>query len=280
MLPWTPVLLGRLYDLWTAFRRGVQSDPFEVMLWSWVFVVVAFFSASHFKLDHYVFPAAPALCLLIAKSWNDARHLAGAEQSHRGVRAGFLCIGPLLALGGLTVAALLATRFALPPGAWALPVVWVAAGAILIASGRARISRAPALTAAAFGTLYIVAIAHVVPAIEQQKVVADVARWVAAHAESSTRVCSHRLNRWNNSLLFYVAQPVTMTETPERFFEQFADGRPFLCVMPKSAYDELSVKGAPLHVVYSRDGLWATSGRALWKSQAPLTKFVVVAGMP
>ena len=44
-----------------------------MLLWAWTAVIVAFFTLSTFKLDHYVFPAAPALCLLCARAWGDVR---------------------------------------------------------------------------------------------------------------------------------------------------------------------------------------------------------------
>ena len=40
---------------------GVGS---EKLLWLWTVVVVGFFSLARFKLDHYIFPAAPSICLL------------------------------------------------------------------------------------------------------------------------------------------------------------------------------------------------------------------------
>ena len=90
MLPWTPVLVGRLYDMGAALvRRRPAVDLPEILLWTWVFVVLAFFSVSKFKLDHYVFPVAPALCVLIARSWMDARNPI-RQPHHRGIRAGFL----------------------------------------------------------------------------------------------------------------------------------------------------------------------------------------------
>jgi hypothetical protein len=43
------------------------------VLWAWAGVVFAFFSASRFKLDHYIFPMAPAVCLLVADEWERAK---------------------------------------------------------------------------------------------------------------------------------------------------------------------------------------------------------------
>jgi 4-amino-4-deoxy-L-arabinose transferase-like glycosyltransferase len=72
-VPWTGLLIGRLIDDVRAWTRGESVDGVETMLWAWTPAVVGFFTLSTFKLDHYVFPAAPALCLLCARAWGDVR---------------------------------------------------------------------------------------------------------------------------------------------------------------------------------------------------------------
>jgi hypothetical protein len=53
---------------------------------------------------------------------------------------------------------------------------------------------------------------------------------------------------------------------------------PFYCVMLEPAYDDFVAHGVPLVRVYAREGMWATSGRALWRAAPPPTRFVVVTG--
>ena len=48
--------------------------------------------------------------------------------------------------------------------------------------------------------------------------------------------------------------------------------------MRHSEYEALVAQGVPLTIVYEREGLWATSGRALWRTGAPRARFVVVSG--
>ena len=72
--PWSVILVGRLLDL--AFRRRT-APPWsteEKLLWLWAAVVIGFFSVARFKLDHYIFPAAPALCMIAAQ------RLAGCDK--------------------------------------------------------------------------------------------------------------------------------------------------------------------------------------------------------
>lgn len=68
LLPWTPILTGRLVDV----VRGRRMEMAERLLWVWSIAIVGFFTFSQFKLDHYVYPAAPALCLLCAHAWVSA----------------------------------------------------------------------------------------------------------------------------------------------------------------------------------------------------------------
>ena len=62
LLPWTGLLIGRFIDDARALMRRERLDGVETMLLGWIVAVVGFFTLSSFKLDHYVFPAAPALC--------------------------------------------------------------------------------------------------------------------------------------------------------------------------------------------------------------------------
>ena len=55
-------------------RTRIRELAFgEFVLTAWVLTVVGFFSLSWFKLDTYIFPAAPAVCLLAANAWQRAR---------------------------------------------------------------------------------------------------------------------------------------------------------------------------------------------------------------
>ena len=81
LLPWTGLLIGRLVDDARALRRGERLDGVETMLLGWTLAVVGFFTLASFKLDHYVFPAAPALCLLCARAWEDVRMNHGASRN-------------------------------------------------------------------------------------------------------------------------------------------------------------------------------------------------------
>jgi hypothetical protein len=114
------------------------------------------------------------------------------------------------------------------------------------------------------------------PALEKQKVIPDIARWVASRAEPETRIASYQLNRWNTAFRFYVDRHVTMMDDAEQMVEFINSEKPFYGVMLGEGYEELVARGVPLRAVYEREGMWATSGRALWRKAVPATRFVVV----
>ena len=120
----------------------------------------------------------------------------------------------------------------------------------------------------------------VMPALEQRKVVPDLARWVAARASTTDRVATYRLNRWNTAFRFYVDRHTVLLESPEEAREFFARPGPFYCTMLARAYDEFVAQGVPLRVVYTREGMSATSGRVLWRRHVPATEFVIVTRAP
>ena len=180
LLPWTGLLIGRLVDDVRAVMRGERLDGVETMLWGWTLAVVGFFTLSTFKLDHYVFPAAPALCLLCARAWSDVRADQWATRNSAS-RAGLYLIGPILVAVGLGCGYFLIARLELPWGAVMVPIALTLAGAALAALANVRRAlppKVPWLVMIALLVTYAGLILFVLPALEQRKVVPDVAQWV------------------------------------------------------------------------------------------------------
>ena len=278
MLPWTGLLAGRLIDDIRAVVPGERLDTLEILLWSWTAAVVGFFSLSTFKLDHYVFPAAPALCILCARAWNDLR--TGDHRRHLASRIGVQLVGPFLVAAGLFVMYLLTTRLDLPRGALLVPSTLMLCGVamgLFLQMRDVHPARVPWLVTIAMIVTYGGVIAFVVPTIEGRKVVADLGRWTSSHAQAADRIATFRLNRWNPSFRFYVDRQATFLDDADEAAAFFAAPQPFYCAMLRDGYDALVSKGVPLMVVYERAGIWATSGRALWRESGDSARFVVVA---
>jgi 4-amino-4-deoxy-L-arabinose transferase-like glycosyltransferase len=261
--------------------RRERLDTLETLLWAWTFAIVGFFTFSTFKLDHYVFPAAPALCLLCARAWCDVR-ADWMSRRNAGARVGLQLVGPLLVVIGLGAGALLIARLELPGGAVIVPVALTLAGAVLTARVNIRGSRPPAIpwgVVIAMIITYAGIVGFAMPALEQRKVVPDVARWVSARAHSE-RIATYRLNRWEPAFRFYVGRHTAFLDDPaaaERFFDA---PEAFYCAMNRDAFDEFVARGVPLKVVYEREGMWATSGRALWRRPLTEVHFVIVTRSP
>jgi 4-amino-4-deoxy-L-arabinose transferase-like glycosyltransferase len=237
------------------------------MLWVWTAAIVGFFTASTFKLDHYVFPAAPALCLLCARAWSGAGPAA---------RIGRHVIGPLLAVAGIAVAYLMMVRLALPASAAIVPLIMIACGAALTAQLIfASPPRVPWLAIVPLLGVYAGAIVYVLPALEQRKVIPDLASFVSARAQPSDRIASYQLNRWTPAYRFYVGRHTTFLDDPAQAIAFFKEPQPFYVVLRGDAYDELVAQSAPLRVVYERAGMAVTSGRALWRAPEPPVRYVV-----
>jgi 4-amino-4-deoxy-L-arabinose transferase-like glycosyltransferase len=280
LLPWTGLLVGRLVDDIRALRRRERLDGVEILLWVWTLAVVGFFTLSTFKLDHYVFPAAPALCLLCARAWSDVR-LHHDDPRHKASQVGLYFIAPILVAVGLGCGYFLISRLALPAGAAIVPIALTLAGVALAVLAYVRGAlppRVPWLVISALLLTYVGLILYVIPALEHRKVVPEMAAWVAEHARPDDRVASFRLNRWTPDYRFYVRRHTTFLESAEDAEAFFKAPRPFYCVMRRSAYDEFVAKGIPLRIEHEREGMGATSGRTLWRTYTPLVRFVVVSG--
>jgi 4-amino-4-deoxy-L-arabinose transferase-like glycosyltransferase len=267
MLPWTGLVLGRLVDDVRDSRRGVPVDGLEKMLWTWTAAIVGFFTLSTFKLDHYVFPAAPALCVLAARAWTDTRPAT---------RVARFSVGPLLVAGGVAIGYLMHVRLALPAAAAVVPAALVACGGVLTARlFRHPPSPLPWLAIAPMIAVYAGVIVFVLPALEAQKPMPDIAGFVAAHAGPSDRIASYRLNRWTPAYRFYVGRHTTFLDDPAQAVAFFSEPRPFYAAMRRDGFDELVARGAPLRIVYERDGMAVTSGRVLWRTPDPPVRYVV-----
>lgn len=277
LLPWTPMIVGRLVDMVrAAFRTRRPIDPVDLLLWSWTAAVVGFFSVSSFKLDHYVFPAAPALCIIGARAWVDAR--GSSAPDHAGARSGIRLIGPTLILVGIVAAVAGTTRLELPAVAILVPLGLVVTGALAVARYRWRPAGPPVFPAAALTALAITyggAIFIVMPALEREKVVPDVAAWVRSQATPAHRIATVRLNRWNSAYRYYVERHTLMLETDREVEELLASAEPFFCVLMKPDFDDLAARGIKLDIVYRREGLRVTSGRALWRRNRDIAEFLV-----
>ena len=273
LLPWTPLLAGRLIDV----GRGMRMRTTERLLWAWAIAVVGFFTCSGFKLDHYVFPAAPALCLLCAAAWDQLR---SEVLPPVGVLAGLVAIPFLLLASGIVlIPGLDRVPLELPAAARLLPIALMSSGLVMLAqvAQRWRPTAVPYAAVAGLLVSYALVITVGLPAFEQLKPTRRLARLVSTAAGADDHVGMFRLNRWSGSWRFYVGRRSERLETDADLQMFFARPGRHYCAMMRSDYDRLTGQGFRLRIVQQEEGLFTTTGRALRRgAAAPHDVFVVV----
>ena len=275
LLPWTPLLVGRLVDI----ARGNRASSEERLLWAWAAAVVGFFSFSEFRLDHYVYPAAPALCLLAAREWN---RLRSAERiaPHWGTAFGAAAIPVVIMAAGVALGVLIhRVPLDLSPVVAVVPLALVASGIALLATLARRRLRPPfpITIAGAILLTYVLVLLVVLPQFEHAKPVKRLARELAAMTTEHDSVAAYGMNRWNPSWRFYLRRHVHRLESKAEL-EAFLNepGRRF-CLLLREDYDDLVGQGLPLFIVSERPGLFVTSGRALRRDRRQAWRSFVVA---
>ena len=169
----------------------------------------------------------------------------------------------------------LVARLDLPPLAMSVPFALTLAGD---RDGRDRcVARAddcrriPWLAIVALMVTYIGLVRFVMPAIERQKVVPDMAAWVAGEAgpDAVDRQLSPQPVESGVPFLRRTARrvPRGSRTKPKRSSRH---PEPFYCLMRRErAATSFVARGIPLDVRLERDGMWATSGRVLWRTSHP-----------
>ena len=263
--PWSTVAAGRGID---AFQRRRRNEPIAIgerLLWLWTIVVLAFFSIARFKLDHYIFPAAPACCLLAAYGWREASR--DTDGQLWGTRYSVLFVAGMLIVGGSFGGVALAhLNLALSPWALILPLAIFAGGVGLLFQSERLGWRVPPGIGVLLVTLlvsYTTVVAVGFPALEQVRPTARVARQLARVASPAAPVGLYQLERWRGSLRYYLNRPIERLETVEDVAAFLSRKEPVYVVMLRRDYLALREQGAPVHLVTAHRAVVGTSGRGL-----------------
>ena len=237
--PWSAIVVGRVIDLATRPRSAVQTE--EKLLWLWAVVVIGLFSAARFKLDHYIFPAAPALCLIAAKAWKDA-----ALADHRLARGTHLSVlalgGGLIVVGTFLSLYMFDLQLELPDFAVLLPMVLAVGGvAILAAVSKVdwRVPRTPLAPAMTMACAFVVVTIVGYPTLERSKPTAAVARTLHQMTAPDAPAGLYRLEQWRASLRYYAKRPLARLTSPEELQAFIGQGRPVYVFMVRRDYRQL-----------------------------------------
>jgi 4-amino-4-deoxy-L-arabinose transferase-like glycosyltransferase len=250
--PWSAVIAGRAVDLLRRRRTGLSCSTAEQLLWLWAIIVVGFFSAARFKLDHYIFPAAPACCLIAAKAWHDAaRDEHGAA---RGTRFSVFAIAAmLLVAGSFGSVYLFELNLDLPAAAIALPIALaVGGGALLTVSALNgwRVPRTALVPVVTLLSAYAAIVMIGYPALQEARPTALVGRTLRTMTPPDAPVGIYRLEQWRGSLRYYTERPLLRLSSPEDVLALVSPGRPVYVVMLRRDYRELRASGVRLREVF------------------------------
>ena len=261
--PWSVVVIGRGVDVVRHLRQRWTLPPGETLLWAWAVAVIALFSLARFKLDHYIFPAAPACCLLAARGWQSIQ--TDRRDRSVGTRLSILVMGVALVAAGITSGfALWRINLGLSEFAALMPLALTAGGATLTWQVlRNRLIPPPSLRVPV-GMLLIVyatTVAVGYPVLERTRPTARAARWLKARSAPDAAVGIYRLERWRASLRYYVERPVVSLQDSAHV-RAFLDSKdPVYIVMRRRDFNALRAEGIRLHSVYQRSAVTSTSGR-------------------
>jgi 4-amino-4-deoxy-L-arabinose transferase-like glycosyltransferase len=215
--PWSAIVAGRAVDL--VFRRRTEPyvSPDEKLLWLWAALVVGFFSLARFKLDHYIFPAAPAVCLIAAKAWHE--EAADAAGRWHATRLAVLGLGAALVFAGtFTSVYLFELDLGLPESAIVLPIVLALGGVALLAAVAAAGWRVPATPVSPVVTLlavYAIVVVVGFPTLERARPTALIARTLRQRTDPGAPAGIYKLEQWRASLRYYAARPLAKLSTPQ-----------------------------------------------------------------
>jgi 4-amino-4-deoxy-L-arabinose transferase-like glycosyltransferase len=243
-------------------------------------VVLGFFSIARFKLDHYIFPAAPACCLIAAHAWREAARDKGGRLW--GTRYSVLLIAGLLVVGGSFGGVALAhLNLALSLWSFMLPLAVIAGGVALLFQSERIGWRVPAGIWSVAGMLlvsYATVVAVGFPVLEQVRPTARVARYLARVTPPEAPVGLYQLERWRGSLRYYLNRPIQRLETPEEISAFLSRPQPVYVVMLRRDYVELRQQGAPVHLLTAHRAVVGTTGRGFRRQRWGF--LVVVTNVP
>jgi 4-amino-4-deoxy-L-arabinose transferase-like glycosyltransferase len=276
--PWSLVALGGALDTLWRWRQKDERRPEEILLWLWVAVVFVFFQIARFKLDRYVYPAAPACCLLAGRAWlsaSIARRDHATARDNFGVRAAIAVLGGLLiSVGALAGFLLFQLGLELPGSALAIPISLAAGGLAVSASMLRRQLVSPAVFRGLVTSLLVIYGSFVIigfPLLERVRPTAQLARELRSQLGERDQVALYRLDRWRSSLRYYLGRPVDRLEHPHELQEFLARSSDGYILMLSDDFARLREEGIRLRAVDQRPAVTGTTGYGLrWQKWGSL----------
>jgi 4-amino-4-deoxy-L-arabinose transferase-like glycosyltransferase len=259
--PWSTIAAGHAIDSVRAWRAGRPLNPAERLLWLWTLTVLAFFSAARFKLDYYIFPAAPAICILTADAWQRATD----DMRRFATRAATAVVAlVMIALGAVSSVVLFRIDLGLDRSAELLPAVLVTGGTILLIEMARRSWRLPSTLAVPTITLlsvYGLVVVLGFPVLERTRPTAPLGKWIARHTREGTPVGVYRMDKWRASIRYYSDRQVSQLHSPDELTAFFDGQQKRYVLMLRADYRDLRRAGVPVRRVTRRRAVVGASGK-------------------
>ena len=272
--PWSLLMLGGAVDAVRRWRAAEKFTPQEILCWAWIGVVFVFFSVARFKVDRYLYPAAPACCLLAARAWLSfsvpnvdlaaLRASAGARWAVGALGAILLVLG---VVGSVTVFDL---GLELPRSAAIVPASF-AVGGLLVGYTLLKLRAVSTPLFAAVLTVLLVVYSGVVvvglPVLEKTRPTAALGGELRARLGEADRVGLYRVDKWRFSLRYYIGRPLSHLENAEDVRAFFSQPGTEYVLMQMEDYERLRAEGIDLECVSERPAVVGTTGRGLRKQR-------------
>ena len=267
--PWSLVVLGGAFDTVRRWRARIKIPPEEILLWAWVAVIFVFFSLARFKVDRYVYPAAPACCLLGARAWisiSTVRIDLAAARDNLFARWSIVVLGIVLLVAGLVAAfSLFDLGVELPRAAILIPMSLAIAGVVMELTILRRRAVSPRLFGAVLVTLLVVyacVLTIGLPVLERARPTAAIAESLRPKLAADDQIGLYRLDKWRFSLRYYLERPVTRLQDPSEVRE-FLNTKCGYVLMLDEDFARLRKHGIHLRTVSERPAVTGTTGRGL-----------------
>ena len=212
--PWSLIAIAHGVDVLRARWAGIRPSVEERALWLWLLVVMGFFTAARFRLDHYIFPAAPACCLLAAVGWRAA--VAGTHAA--AMRLALVAIAATFLIGGaIAGAAIMRINLGLGRAALVLPAVLCFGGATLlvqIARARGSTPESPAAPLLTLVAVYVMVVLIGFPVLERSRPASTLGPSVKARTDVDTPIGVYQLE-WGSSIRYYADRRVIALPDPD-----------------------------------------------------------------
>ena len=267
--PWSIVVLGGAVDTVRRWRARVEITPQEILLWAWVGVVFLFFSLARFKVDRYVYPAAPACCLLAARAWLSVSVMRpdfAVARDNIFARWSVAALGVVLVfIGAVAGYSVFDLGLDLPPATLIIPVSFATGGAVLTVTVLRKSAVSPTLFGSLVVTLLVIYASIAViglPVLESTRPTAAVAEGLRPKLAANEQVGLYRLEKWRFSLRYYLERPVSRLQSSGDV-KEFLNSKGGYVLMFDEDFQQLRKDGVNLRAVAERPAVTGTTGKGL-----------------